>query len=174
MNSTITSKLYMTLHDTLHSTKLQQHIMKKHSLPLQVFNQIHWDAHEKSFVKLTRHQKIHTCKLIHALVNTNRQNKLYYGTTNICPMCQQTEETFLHVPRCSSEPVSTIHQALLTQLLDSLLSINTPRQILLSIQYGMQQWVSETDPSTVHAPSRGSLKNGDIYLQVSALSCRCL
>jgi hypothetical protein len=56
-NTTITSKLYKTLHTALHTKKLQQHIMKKHSLPPQAFNLIYWEAHEKSFTKLSRNQK---------------------------------------------------------------------------------------------------------------------
>jgi hypothetical protein len=56
-NTTITSKLYKTLHTALHTKKLQQHIMKKHSLPPQAFNLIRWEAHEKSFTNLSRIKK---------------------------------------------------------------------------------------------------------------------
>lgn len=45
-----------------------------------VFTLIYWEAHRKSFSRLTRNEKIHICKIIHKLVNTNRQNHLVYGT----------------------------------------------------------------------------------------------
>jgi hypothetical protein len=79
-------------------------------------------------------------------------------------MCQHAEETFNHVLHCSSEPVTMTRQALLNRILDSLLSLNTPKQILISIHYGMHHWLSGTESSTVYAPSRGSLENGDIYI----------
>jgi hypothetical protein len=37
------------------------------------------------------------CKLLHGLLNTNVENKKYYGSPDVCPHCSDTQETFLHV-----------------------------------------------------------------------------
>jgi hypothetical protein len=63
--------------------------------------------------------------------------------------------------------VTTAHHTFLTQLLDSLKAINTPHQVLISIQHGTHHWNSATDPSKVYALSRGSIQNGDTYLTVA-------
>jgi hypothetical protein len=36
-------------------------------------------------------------------VNTNQQNHLYYGTGNVCPCCQNSEETLEYVLTCPNE-----------------------------------------------------------------------
>jgi hypothetical protein len=40
--------------------------------------------------------------MIHSLVNTNRQNNLYYGHTSLCPLCHEVEETPTYVFTCTN------------------------------------------------------------------------
>ncbi len=56
---------------------LQAHIMKKDNLLDRVFQAIHREAYGTSFQCLSRISQIHTAKLIHQLVNTNRQNNTF-------------------------------------------------------------------------------------------------
>jgi hypothetical protein len=107
-NSNIASKLYKILHTVHHSEAITNHILKKTIWTTQVFDLVDWDAHERSFKRLTRNQQITTSKIIHQLLmNTNRQNKLYYGSSNLCPCCQLAEETFQHVLHCPAPSSST-------------------------------------------------------------------
>jgi hypothetical protein len=65
-----------------------------------VFLKVDWEAHSRAFHHLSRHKQIQTAKLIHNLANTNRQNRLYYGTSSACPGCLHQEEIFEHVILC--------------------------------------------------------------------------
>jgi hypothetical protein len=62
---------------------------------------VDWKARRRAFTRLTKFQQLSVTKLIHNLAITNRQNHLFYGTSNLCPGCQLEEETFEHVIRCS-------------------------------------------------------------------------
>jgi hypothetical protein len=98
--SKITTKLYHIISTSLHTPLLRDHIKKKTGWTDYEFNLVDWDNHERAFSRLTRGNKISIAKLIHQLVNTNRQNSLYYGTTKLCPTCNLEEETMHHVLLC--------------------------------------------------------------------------
>ena len=91
--STITNKLYSTMSIALHRQGLITYIKEKNGWTDNTFNLIHWNAHETAFKSMTRNNKIMTAKLIHSLVNTNKQNQKFYGKSPLCPCCKTAEET---------------------------------------------------------------------------------
>ncbi len=52
--------------------------------------------------------QIMVVKLIHYIVNTNKQNHQFYGKSQLCPCCQISEETLPHLLSCES-PGSAQH-----------------------------------------------------------------
>jgi hypothetical protein len=86
--SVITSKLYHTMSTSLHTNLLIAHIMKKSKWSHRIFDMVDWDSHSLAFHRLSCQRKISTAKLIHQLLNTNRQNHIYYGDSPTCPCCK--------------------------------------------------------------------------------------
>jgi hypothetical protein len=101
-NSDLTSQYYKTLASLLHEGRLQQHILKKTNWMQNIFDSVDWASHQRAFHRLTRFKQITIAELIHQLVNTNRQNKLCYKTSNLCPICGSQEETLEHVFTCTA------------------------------------------------------------------------
>jgi len=71
--SVITSKFYRTLANIKYDLELKTYILRKINWPPPTFDKIDWPAHQKAFNYLTKYQQISVAKLIHNLVNTNRQ-----------------------------------------------------------------------------------------------------
>jgi hypothetical protein len=97
-------------------------------------------------------------------MNTNRQNRLYYGTSDICPCCNSAKETFALVLSCLDEATANHCSTAFNLFLTQLKFAGTPIQVLDAITYGTHHWLGQTDPSTVHALTAGSLHAGDTIL----------
>jgi len=104
--SVITSKIYRTLANIKYDLELKTYILRKINWPPPTFDKIDWPAHQKAFNYLTKYQQISVAKLIHNLVNTNRQNFLYYKTSASCSIGDTQEETFKHVLTCDNTAAS--------------------------------------------------------------------
>jgi hypothetical protein len=102
-----------------------------------------------------RSAKISTAKIIQHLANTNRQNSLYYGTTNAYPCCLSMEETFQHVLLCPNPRMAESRKHLLDKLFSALQNMNCPVLILNTLQHGFQCWQSQS--ASAHAPTSGQL-----------------
>lgn len=76
------------------------------------------------------HRRFMVAKLIHNLANTNHQNNLYHGTSNLCPGCHSTVETFEHVIICPFQPAQKCRDGNLNALLQNLTSHGIPSKIL--------------------------------------------
>jgi hypothetical protein len=92
----------------------------------RVFDLTHWDAHERSFKRLPRFSQHSQAKLFHGLVNSNRQNHLLYGSTNLCPVCQAHEEALQKVFTCPHPDAHIHHQKQLDALYKTLEQAQTP------------------------------------------------
>jgi hypothetical protein len=105
-----------------------------------------------------------TAKLLHGLVNTNRQNFLYYQQSPLCPICQQVEETLQHVFTCSHHDAVNNRQASLDDLERTLHSIDTPQTIIAAITYGFENWCRAPSSQHIRALTAGSLRGPDAVL----------
>jgi hypothetical protein len=117
---------------------------------------IDWDSHGLAFRRLSRQRKISTAKLIHQLINTNRQNNLYYGDSPTCPCCKHIEESFLHVLSCSDVSAIAHRSSALSHLLSSLKQIGTPPKIITAFEHGFQHWMASS--TRIHAPHSRSTR----------------
>jgi hypothetical protein len=104
---------------------------------------VDWEVHSQAFKQLSRFQRIGTSKLIHNLSNTNRQNKLLYGQSDLCPGCGENEETFEHVLQCSHAPTALVRTAALSGLEQSLIAIATPKKVSEVILGGFRDWLDQ-------------------------------
>jgi len=150
--------------DSLHSGPIESHIMRKANWSPQVFRKVHWDAHERAFRRLHRYAQHSTAKLVHGLVNTNRQNHLYYGHSSLCPICNSEEETLSHVFSCAAPAAANHRLKSLEDLRKTLISILTPEPVVAAIQHGFQQWCQDTSRKHARALTAGSLRGPDAVL----------
>jgi len=99
-------------------------------------------------------------------MNTNRQNNLFYGTSNSCPGCNTHEETLEHVLQCSYGPTVVVRQDGLEQLENRLKTMGTPPPVIKVIMEGFSDWMDPQFPATRRSrPSTfGSLNPTDILL----------
>jgi len=127
---------------------------------------VDWDSHQRAFNRLTRFQQIGISKLIHNMSNTNCQNKLFYGASDLCPGCSEEEETFQHVLRCSFPATVEVRAKDLDKLHKSLVTIGTPSQVVEVILKGFQDWLDpEFSPARRSRPTTfGSLRPADILI----------
>jgi len=155
--SVLTAKAQSTISSAMHTAPIEEHSIRKAGWDRWVFNLVHWDAHEKSFKFLPCYSQHSTSKLLHGLLNTNHQNQLYYGASPLCPICQQVEETLPHVFLCP-HPSAVAHRNLrLDKLYQNLEAASTPPLIIDSLRNGFQAWFSNRPPTSVRAPTAGSL-----------------
>jgi hypothetical protein len=162
-NSIITSKLYQMVLKGVHEQATEEYTIKKATWDRRIFNIVHWDAHEKAFCKLPRFQWLTITKLIHKLVNTNRQNSLLYGTMNQCPICNKAEEILYHVFKCQHPELAIHRKEALAALTKSLERAKFASEVIRSIEHGFTQWELQTE-GRVRAPTVGSLQGTDVVL----------
>jgi len=162
----IHSKYYQMLAQAHHSQPLVDYILRKTGWSKSTFNRVDWDSHHRAFRRLTRFQRISTTKLVHNLMNTNRQNNLFYGMSNSCPGCNNHEETLEHVLRCSYGPTVVVRQDGLKQLENRLKTMGTPPPVIKVIMEGFSDWMDPQFPAARRSrPSTfGSLNPTDILL----------
>jgi hypothetical protein len=96
-NSVITSKLYYMLSPRLHTENSIKHILKKTRWTMAIFNLNDLDVSWYRFKRLTRPTKISMAKVIHQLINTNRQNNLHQGTSIIYVPAANLQKKLSHI-----------------------------------------------------------------------------
>jgi len=129
-----------------------------------VFALVHWDGHERAFRHLPRFTRHGVAKLIHGLVNTNRQNHLLYGNSSLCPICQLEDETLPHVFTCSHPNAVANRQKRLDELYKDLETSGTPTKLIQAIQHGFSSWHADPTSNTTRALTAGSLYGPDTVL----------
>jgi len=163
-SSTRITKIKSVLVTSMHEDNIVAHILKKSRWTRRVFDKVHWDAHERAFSRLPRPSQYSTAKLIHGLINTNKQNHLYYGQSSMCPICNEEEESVDHVFQCSHPEAVQHCQKCLDTLTTTLQHHRTPQPIIDAISHGFTSWFQRTDPQVVRAQTAGSLRGPDTVL----------
>ncbi len=139
-NTVITSKLFNFVTKALHDKALGDHVIREAGWTQQTFQLADWDAHERAFWRILRFTRHYTSKMIHSLLNTNRQNRIYYGKFDQCPFCQTSEETMEHIFLCQHATAAQTRRHQLQVLLDTLAGANTPKLIVDTIRRGFTSW----------------------------------
>jgi hypothetical protein len=123
----------------------------------RVFHKVDWMAHEQAYKHIMRNQQISIVKLIHNLANTNRQNQLFYGTSNLCPGYQSLEETFKHVLKCNFHTTTKHCDECLKAFETNLTKISMPVPIVHTILHEFSTWLNSEPSSSSRAQMAGSL-----------------
>jgi len=163
-SSIVTAKLRHVLVSHIHDKEIKVHIMRKSNWTPTVFQKVHWDAHERAFRRLPRFSQYITAKLLHGLVNTNRQNSMFYGQSPLCPICNQEEESTQHVFTCPHADATQHRNQCLEDLWKSLSSVSTPVPVIKAIVHGFTQWSNAPTNTHIRALTAGSLRGPDAVL----------
>jgi hypothetical protein len=155
MTLCLTTKAQSTIINSLHNAPIEAHVMRKTGWDKRIFDLVHWDAHEKAFKQLPRFRQHSTSKLLHNLVNTKQQNRLFYGTSSLCPICQHAEETLQHVFTCNHSSVSALRTLCLDKMFRTLETAQTPQPVLDSLKRGFHTWMEDPTRQGVRAPTAG-------------------
>jgi hypothetical protein len=124
------------------------------------FRNIDWPALYKAFRSYRSSRRLTYTKLTHRLANTNVQNNRFYGTTALCPCCQQHSETFTHALQCPVDSAHCFRDQQQATLWTSIDKIDTPTPIAAAIHHGLTTWTSAGSAAT--PPTKGSLDPTDI------------
>ena len=131
------TQIKSTLRRDLYLSAIQHTICKQENWTVTQFGQVDWLAHSYAFNNAWSTKRITLSKLVHKLLNTNEQNRKFYGKNDTCPCCLCHPETFLHVLICSSPDVVAFRQGPQDILWKQLSLIDTPDDILQAIQLGI-------------------------------------
>jgi hypothetical protein len=134
---TLTSNWQNTIRELVHSEPLRRSICKESGWSEDQFHMVDWAALHHSLRKVSRLTLLSYCKLLHGLLNTNEQNKKYYGKQSTCPHCGTGPESFLHVVSCSHPDVVKYRIQKQTLLWKTLVTLKTPTFILEDIKRGL-------------------------------------
>jgi hypothetical protein len=105
----LVTKIRSTLRCLLYQDQIKATICKQEHLSELLFHQVDWGAQEYSFLRTWSCKCIAYTKLSHGLLNTNMQNKKFYGNSDLCPCCSLHPETLQHVFTFPSPEVATFH-----------------------------------------------------------------
>jgi hypothetical protein len=134
----LVTKIKETLRRDMYSAAIQATICKQENWTETEFLSIDWAAHEYAFLRAWSCKCITYSKLTHKLLNTNVQNRKYYGKSDLCPCCATSSETLAHVLACPSHDTKFFRLSQQEILWKQLTLINTPEEVKIAIQSGVQ------------------------------------
>jgi len=135
--------------EAAHSAPLRQTKLKRSKWSEDQFDVVNWRALKPCLNTMSRVHQLSYLKLIHGLLNTNKQNYKYCNTSALCPHCKQAPESFLHMTTCLHPEVVTqwkLEQDALRTVLESL---KTPPVLLGQLKAGILQTPEPCNSETV-------------------------
>jgi len=127
----------------LHYQTLKEKQLKDTRWTEAVFESIDWCNYQHAIKSLPRTTKISRTKLSYNLWNTNVQNAKYYGQSDNCPWCKESE-SIDHISWCKSEGATAVQREALFQFSEQLHKAKTPPPILQIILDGVQVCTPKT------------------------------
>jgi hypothetical protein len=125
------------LQEHAHAEPLRQTICKNNHWTEDQFDMVDWAALNSCLKHYSRSRLLSRCKLLHGLLNTNKQNKKFYKSPTQCPHCCHPSESFWHVMSCNNPAVVTYRseqQKILWRMLERL---HTPTRIIEYLKMGI-------------------------------------
>ena len=147
----LVTKIRSTLRCLLYQDQKKATICKQEHWSELLFHQVDWGAQEYSFLRTWSCKRIAYTKLSHGLLNTNMQNKKFYGNSDLCPCCSLHPETLQHVFTFPSPEVATFCHTKQDILWNNLHLINTPDAVGDSIKCGLMSLESRQPCSPARA-----------------------
>jgi hypothetical protein len=145
-NSTVTlyyngkplvKQITTTIWHTMYSASLQKTICKQEKWSVSLFQSVDWAAHESAMQRTWSCKRITYSKLSNKLMNTNTQNRKFYGKTDKFPCCHVSPETITHMLTCPAPEVATFRLQQQDILWNNLTLLNTPPQLLDALKLGI-------------------------------------
>lgn len=137
----------------IYCKSLKDAICKTEKWTEDLLDKVDWMAYGKAFQSISKCRNISLAKISHKLLNTNYQNKKFYGQPDICPCCNEEVESFPHMFSCPSDSMSNHRISCLEQLEDDLNKICTPKIITHAIIHGITQWTDrQNGPLALQKP----------------------
>jgi hypothetical protein len=118
---------------------LKDTICKTEKWNKDLLNKVDWKAYGKVFQSISNCRRISMTKISHKLLNTNYQNKKFYGQPDTCPCCNQAAESFDHLLSCPSDSNTLLRAHRLEQLQNDLEMIGTPKIVTHAVIHGITQ-----------------------------------
>jgi hypothetical protein len=134
----LTSKWQSILQESAHSAPLRKTICKYSSWSDEQFDMVDWMAMKSCLQRVPRVHQLSYCKLIHGQLNTIVQNHKYYNTSELCPYCQSSAESFKHMVYCPHLGILKHRKEQQQVLWHSLVTLHTLASLLGSLRAGIQ------------------------------------
>jgi len=144
----LVGKIKETIRCNIYLPAIQTTICKQENWSEEAFLSIDWSAHEYAFSRTWSCKRISYTKLTHKLLNTNVQNRKYYGKSDMCPCCFSTAETLAHVFICPSPDTTAFRLKQQEVLWHQLTLLNTPDEVQTAIQSGIKNLEGPIDIPT--------------------------
>ena len=127
---------------------LKARILQKHpEWTESTFNEIAWDAIGQTLPKLEPYRRTRIIKFQHRITATRKTQQDWDRSINgRCPNCHRMkDETEDHIIRCQHDTITAAREASMDKLKETLQSLDTPPDLSLAIQYGIQKWIEQND-----------------------------
>jgi ribonuclease HI len=149
----LTSQWQQVVYEAAHEAILRITICKNASWTDTQFEMADWDEMYGYLKRLPRTSFLKYCKLLHGIINTNEQNRKYYGKSDTCPHCQSSSESFIHVMSCPNKEVSHYRAKQQRHLWKQLQSKQTPAIVVNALKMGiMSSGAQEYRDHTIIVP----------------------
>jgi len=146
--------------------QMEKRISKMLRISRQSLQKIEWEGMETAYSNLQDHEKSSKTKIIHDYLPTRHLlSKRNCPNSSICPNCQKTPETFLHIFQCSHRPAHSAHNAAIKKLRNSLRRTKTHILIINAFDVFLSQVRKKLKPKYV-VPALGSKRKINIVQQV--------
>lgn len=142
-----------TLKNRLYHNQLKSTICKQERWSAFLFEQVDLSAYAYAISQAWSCTCITYTKISNGLLNTNAQNRKFYGKSDLCPSCKTCVEDITHVFTCSAAPVAEFRLKQQEILWWNLRLIHTPDTIISSIQAGLQSLHSESPNPSSSSPA---------------------
>ena len=97
---TITSRYASAIRHQASYGPLLKHIQKRNKWPAHTPTQVNWTAHGSALRKRNK-RRSHFIKFVQGILSTNHSIHRHDPARRGCPICNNQDETWMHIPRCT-------------------------------------------------------------------------
>jgi len=149
----LVGNLSTCLSDVLGYQHTAAYILQKHGLSTAKLQHVNTSALESFLRQQKMFRRANIIKLMHGwiipfMASLSRQGRV---SSPLCPLCFTTVESIQHIHQCQASPVRKHQLQLLTNFLQQLTQISTPRSIIHTLHYKLSITLdSPYSPPTQH------------------------
>jgi hypothetical protein len=152
-DTTITSKLSITIYSNIYSPLIKDTICKNAGLTSAQFDRIDWNAHEIAYKTLSRYKKISVSKHLHNLWHTaSRAHRISADNSAACHLCHHPMETSAHVLTCPATSATLFRLQAFTTFRESLAHLELPESFYTTCQHGIDYFTTSLQTGAATKP----------------------